>query len=573
MNYLQSLKVKGRIVFLLSILLAALVCIGLIGYYFLHEANISADKMYKEKLLAVQWINDCRVHPRKIESDMYEIMLTSDANNRQSLIDDMKDRNKKFTTSFEKLAKLPLDNANRQEIDKIKLDLRQYNDINNNTVELVRQDKTSQAYTYYKANGAAVIESFNNELIKLAASMDKSAQEMNKENEDKFVLANTLFIVIVIVSVILGILLGWIIVKQITERLAETVAFLKVLAVGDFSQKIAQEHLYDKSEFGDVARAVDAMSKGIRQLIKRLSDSSTQLASSSQELTASAEQSAQASNQVAGSVTEVAHAAEKQLEVIGNANNIVQQISTAISQAASNAQTVSSYADQTAEAANSGEVNIKKAVDQMQLIEEKTINTAGVVDELEDKSKQIGQIVDVISNIAGQTNLLALNAAIEAARAGEAGKGFAVVAEEVRKLAEQSQEAAKQITELITQVQTKTDDAVIYMSATKEQVNAGTNIVSGAGKSFETILHMVRDMTAQIRNISAGIEEITGNIHNVVTAVGDIDSQSKKASGESQNISAATQQQSASTEEIASASQHLAKMAEELQNAIRKFKI
>lgn len=100
----------------------------------------------------------------------------------------------------------------------------------------------------------------------------------------------------------------------------------------------------------------------------------------------------------------------------------------------------------------------------MQTIEDKTNATASVIGELEGRSKQIGQIVEVISNIAAQTNLLALNAAIEAARAGEAGRGFAVVAEEVRKLAEQSQEAAKQITELINDVQTHTNSAVTFMN-------------------------------------------------------------------------------------------------------------
>lgn len=250
-----------------------------------------------------------------------------------------------------------------------------------------------------------------------------------------------------------------------------------------------------------------------------------------------------------------------------------QQISQAINQVAANTETVSSAAEKTTAMANSGEEAIKQAVSQMKIIEEKTDATAGVIHELEDKSKQIGQIVDVISNISSQTNLLALNAAIEAARAGEAGRGFAVVAEAVRHLAEQSSDAAKQITALIHDVQQKTVSAVAFMTQSKAEVDTGAQVVEVAGQSFDEILIMVRDMTKQIHEIAVAIEEVTTGTKNVVNSVQEIDNESQKASEQTQTISAATEEQSASIEEIASASQHLAKMAEELQKVIRKFKI
>ena len=227
----------------------------------------------------------------------------------------------------------------------------------------------------------------------------------------------------------------------------------------------------------------------------------------------------------------------------------------------------------TAKMANLGEDAIKKAVSQMQTIATKTKETSEVIGELEEKSKKIGQIVDVIASIAGQTNLLALNAAIEAARAGEAGRGFAVVAEEVRKLAEQSQDAAKRITDLINEVQSRTNNAVNFMNEGKKEVDAGSEVVAGAGQSFDQILTMVRTMAKEVHEISASLEEISSGAQKVVFSVEEIDRESKGTSEKTQTISAAAEEQSASVEEIASASEHLAQMAEGLQKEVQKFKI
>lgn len=425
----------------------------------------------------------------------------------------------------------------------------------------------------YNQQGKVLAEKFNNDLLNLSKEINQSADRMNEQNRKDFSIAIMLFIFIIVLSVVLGGMLGWIITKQVTTRLLNVVNFLEVVSKGDFSREVSQESLEDKSGFGSVSRAVAIMNQNIKDLIRHLSNTSEQLAASSEELTASAEQSAQASNQVAGSVTEVAQGTDKQLQLTNSANKVVQQISTAIRQVASNTEIVSGSAGKTAVTANHGEEAIRQAVDQMSIIEQKTNDTVKVIGELETKSAQIGQIVEVISGIAGQTNLLALNAAIEAARAGEAGKGFAVVAEEVRKLAEQSQEAAKQITALILEVQNKTNNAVTFMGDSKKEVDTGAKVVSAAGQSFEEILTMVRDMSNQIHEISSAIQEIAVGTQNVVEAVQDIDNESQRTSEQTQTISAATEEQSASVEEIASASQHLSKMAENLQQAIRKFKI
>ncbi len=572
-SWLNNLKVVQKLTLLISVLLVAVICVGGTGYYFLGKTNDSLNEMYNEKLVAVALVVENAAHARAIEADVYAIMLTTDANENKTILGDVANRDKAFDANITKVEKMPLSESVRAKIKAVRTDLDKYRSVRNKVLELAEQNKNAEAYLLFNRDAKVLSNTFTTELRNVADEIRKSAEEDNKQNEKAFSLARTLFAVVILVSILLGAVLGLLISKRITKRLNDVVVFLGILAKGDFSREISKESLQDKSEFGTVSRAVDEMEKNIRDLIRQLSNASEQLASSSEELTASAEQSAQASNQVAISVTEVAQGAEKQLHLAGSANSVVQQISHAITQVASNTEVVSESAEKTADMANSGEQAIKQAVNQMQVIEKKTKDTAGVIGELEEKSKKIGQIVDVISAIAGQTNLLALNAAIEAARAGEAGRGFAVVAEEVRKLAEQSQDAAKQITGLIDEVQSKTDSAVSFMNDGKKEVEAGANVVSLAGQSFGEILTMVRDMTDQIHEISAAIEEITSGTQHVVNSVQDIDNESKKTSEQTQTISAATEEQSASVEEIASASQHLAHMAEELQQAIRKFKI
>jgi methyl-accepting chemotaxis protein len=573
MGWLKNLKVVQKLGVLIAVSSIAILLVDGIGSYFLTQANESMSRLYTDKLQAVALINDSRAHIRKVEADTYALMLTVDDKENQVLLTDISERSKAFDENLSKFEQLSIPDDQRNKLKLLKDEITQYRSVKTRVLDLAGRNENTAAYELFTREGKASVDKFTGDLYDLSVDVTTSAGEMYVQAEEESAFANKLFWSIGILSILLGVLLGWFIARQISLRLHDVVEYLEILSTGDFSREIHQESLQDGSEFGSVSRAVDKMKNHIRQLMKQLSGTSEQLAASSEQLTASAEQSAQASNQVADSVTEVAQGAEKQLRLTEHANNIVQQISTAITQVASNTSVVSASAEKTATTANEGEGAIQKAVTQMKIIEDKTNATSAVIGELEEHSKQIGQIVDAISNISGQTNLLALNAAIEAARAGEAGRGFAVVAEEVRKLAEQSQEAAKQITELIHEVQEKTDSAVTFMEDGKREVSHGAEVVSFAGQSFGAILDMVRNMTNQVHEISAAIEEITSGTRNVVQAVQEIDSESKRASEQTQTISAATQEQSASVEEIASASQHLANMAEGLQKEVRKFKV
>jgi len=375
---------------------------------------------------------------------------------------------------------------------------------------------------------------------------------------------------IVVVLIITTILIAW-----FAGRIAKPIQILELAAnrmsSGDLSQ--ISVGITSKDEIGRLGKSFEQMAQSIRGLIKKINANAEQLAASSEELNASAEQSAQASNQVAIAITEVANGANDQLAAADNLSSIVTGMSTGIDQIATNAGLVSNQSEQASDKAKEGGVAIDKAVNQMQQIENTVNASARVVEKLGERSKEIGQIVDTISGIAGQTNLLALNAAIEAARAGEQGRGFAVVAEEVRKLAEQSEGAAKKIADLIGEIQVDTDTAVAAMGNGTREVKTGADVVNAAGVSFREIAALVTDVSAQVKQISAAIQEMATGSRQIVLSVRKIDEVSKKAAGEAQGVSAATEEQLASMEEISASSRALAMLAQELQTAVATFRL
>lgn len=344
-----------------------------------------------------------------------------------------------------------------------------------------------------------------------------------------------------------------------------------LLADGDLRDR--QANVTTEDEIGQLAKGFRDMRANLRRLVTTVHSQAEQLAASSQQLTAGADQSAQAANQVAASITDVATGSQEQLVAAGEAAAVVQQMSASIQQVAANANEVAYQSSQAATKAAEGNKSVSQAVTQMANIEQTVTASAQVVAKLGERSKEIGQIVDAISGIAGQTNLLALNAAIEAARAGEQGRGFAVVAEEVRKLAEQSQDAAKKIATLIGEIQGDTDKAVVAMNEGTFEVKRGAEVVNASGQAFQEIVELVTQVSDQVKEISAAIEQMATGSQQIVGSVNRIDKLSKQTAEESEVVSAATEEQSATMEEIASSSRSLAHLATDLREAVGKFRV
>jgi methyl-accepting chemotaxis protein len=571
MNLLNNMKVSRKLSILIFIALLSMSIIGFTGYYYLQQSNANVNAMYEDQLVPIELLNENRAYVSGASAALFELMITQDSNRNKALEKEIGDFVKSFNDNISEIEKTKLDTKAKEKLAGLKTSLQNFRDVRAKVLELALQNKNAEAYALYLSSGAPLAKEVTDKCSDLSKYEVEIAQKSNVDNKASFEKSIHIVISIILVSLVILGLSGWYITKIIANPLNTIVLVCKELAAGDFQDK--PRRILRKDEVGQVADALANTRDAIRKLMKHINESSELLAASSEELTASADQSAQAANQVASSITDVAHGAEEQLSVADSTSAVVQQMSASIQQVSVNANEVSGQSAQASTKADEGNKSVSKAINQMAHIEQTVTTSALVVAKLGERSKEIGQIVDTISGIASQTNLLALNAAIEAARAGEQGRGFAVVAEEVRKLAEQSQDAAKHIGKLIGEIQGETDRAVVAMNDGTREVKLGAEVVNDTGKAFQEIASLVNKVSSQTKEISAAIEQMAIGSQQIVGSVKKIDELSKRASSEAQTVSAATEEQSASMEEIASSSQSLAHLAMDLREAVGKFQI
>lgn len=572
MNWFRDLKTSVKVIALVVLMALFMGGVGYVGYHFNQKANERMTYMYTNRLMAVQALNDARARSRATEVMTLEVLLAPlDKLAEGGLLSEATINIADFDKAWAVYTATILDPYESERVPQIIEALKTYRTERSKAIGLAQAGNKQEAYQYFESHAANYLNEVNRLLVELADYNVKAAEELKAQNDLDFARATKMILAFPIVAMLVFGILGYMIARMIANPLVKMLTTVQEVAKGNLSLETLK--VRSKDEVGQLGSAFNTMTLSLRNLIQQVSESSEQVAASSQELLAITEQNSEASNQITVAIEEVATGSESQASAVTETASAIEQLSASTQEVAATSNMVAQLTDKTYKTTDKGQEAIDKVIVQMNSISRKTGQVQEAVQKLASSSDQINDIINVITGITDQTNLLALNAAIEAARAGEQGRGFAVVAEEVRKLAEQSRGAAQQISTLIQDNGKNIDEAVRAMDEEINDVQVGIDIVDTAGKSFREITELVHQVSNQVHEISATTEEMASGTEQIVSSVQEVDQISKNTADQAQAVSAAIEEQTASLEQITSSSQGLATMAQDLQNAVRIFKL
>jgi methyl-accepting chemotaxis protein len=468
---------------------------------------------------------------------------------------------------------------------------------------LTQAGEVSSAITI-NVQSVAAFSTVISSLGKLTTFNENEAAQASKGIDSTYSSSRTQTIVLLIITLLLGAGVAFLVsrsIKQTVDVVLDRVTSirercmtylregLEALAGGDLTRRYepvtAPIENPAKDELGQVATAVNGLrdqivasleaynqtAQSLGETIGQVAQTAGSVGSSSKEMASTSEETGRATGEIAHSVGDVAMGAERQVRMIEEARSAAEEVARAVAESAENASDTAAIAVQARQFAQEGVTAAEQANLVMVSVSESSVSTSQAMGGLADKSEQIGAIVNTITGIAEQTNLLALNAAIEAARAGEQGRGFAVVAEEVRKLAEESQRAAQEISGLIGAIQAETAKAVTVVEDGARRTQEGTAVVGQTREAFVKIGGSVDDITARIEQIAAVSAQIAASATSMQEHIGEAAAVAEQSSASTEQVSASTQETSASAQEIAASAQALSGNAEQLNALVAKF--
>ncbi len=448
----------------------------------------------------------------------------------------------------------------------------------------------------------------SNAVDRLVSSVAAQGKQDSAQAQSTQATARTVTLVVALIALLTAVALAFAIIRSIVRPLSLLLGSADRLAEGDVDQEVevgARDELgqtasafqrmidYLKGMAGAAARIADGdltvdvepkskrdalgvafktMTGNLRSLIGEVTSTAGSVGAASQQMSSTSEETGRATGEIAHAIGDVAQGAERQVQMIETTRHSAEDVTRAVAESAENAQQAAEVAQETRKIAQDGIGAAEQANEAMNSVRDSSQEVTEAISGLAAKSEQIGAIVATITGIAEQTNLLALNAAIEAARAGEQGRGFAVVAEEVRKLAEDSQHAAQEISVLIGAIQGETTKAVSVVKDGAQRTEDGAGVVEKTREAFKRIESSVDDMTARIEQIAAGSQQIAASAASMQENIGEVAAVAEQSSASTEEVSASTEQTSASAQEIAASAQELSGQAEELNRLVARFK-
>ncbi|CAN7758475.1 methyl-accepting chemotaxis protein [Paenibacillus sp. LjRoot56] len=393
-----------------------------------------------------------------------------------------------------------------------------------------------------------------------------SQEELYQKLNDYFIIS--VMIIIVLICVVVMVIYFYSL--YITNNIKKVNILSQSMSSGDLTQTIPIKTV---DEFGQMGTNLNTMASNLKSILLQVSESAKSVSETSVLLTDNAEQSAKATEEIAQSIQEVAGGTHTQLSLTDEAVEETKVMFVNIKKITQRIELASQSAKEALQTSIEGKADIVEAINQINLISQNSLDSVGIVRQLEDKSRKINQIMTLLSTIAKQTKMLALNAGIIAAEAGSNGKTFSVISREIRLLAENSTKSNSEIETLITEIQEDISQVVKAMENADSSIQEGKLLTTKAGDSFSTILNLVDGVSGQAGEMTNDIIMIRMNMQKMVENMEVVSNLYGSSASSTNHISATTEEQTAAIQEVASYSNELAHMAKFLQQSVASFKL
>lgn len=447
----------------------------------------------------------------------------------------------------------------------------EYNSYMEKIKTLMKNNQQGEIISSLSTDGVRIANNLSTAADNLYSIAQKMLDEGNRlqttRSQDliKFIMILTLF------TIVISILLSLAISRMISKPIVILSQVADKISQGDLT--IEGIYIKNNDEVGELAKSFNEMLNNLRSIVKKVALTSKQVAESALELMAGSENAASASEEISASMQNVSSSIENQQESINNMSSTMNEMSAGIEQTSANMQNVNNNTVSINRLSEKGQESLRNVVIQMDVINKNSMDSVNSVKSLGEMSKKVETVINMITNIASQTNLLALNAAIEAARAGEQGKGFTVVAEEVRKLAEQSSAATVEISNTIQDMNKKIDDVINIIESGASEVKSGSQIVEEVTHSFQIISKGFEEIQSQVHEVSDASKQMSAGTQDAVASIDLIADSVNRNTLSIQEVTVAVEEQAATMEEITNQATSLTKLAEELDIAVKVFKI